>query len=226
MIQGRIENYFRAHKDEPACLLGNGPSLLRWELDELRRRHLLIGVNKSWTQGQAPYHCAISWEHVQHLCDGKYSPGRWVGGGFDPGVLFMRENMFSERAQRAMQGWEGTVVPLKQPQRNGDQVWFSADMSLGLHSSFGGQMAIELALWFGCAPIYLLGYDAHNVEGHHWCPQDGNSSANRRKQVEYMKPVAAYAERVGVKVYNSNEESAIPYFEFREPDGVAARAPV
>lgn len=217
MRVGRIGDYFQAHRGEPACLLGNGPSLLEWDIQQLRRDHVLVGINKSWTQGQAFYHCAISSEHVQDLIDGKYSPGRWVGGMFEPGVLFMRETMFSERAQHALKNWQGTVVPLKQPQRNGSQTWFSADMSLGLHSSFGGMMAIELALWFGCSPIYLLGYDAHNVEGHHWA-QDANRSANRRKQVEYLKPVAAYAERIGAKVYNANENSAIPHFEFRQPE--------
>lgn len=218
---GKIEDYRNAHQGEPACLLGNGPSLLRSDLGELRQNHLLVGINKSWTHGLAPYHCAISWEHIQDLCEGKYSPGVWTCGIFVPGVLFMREAMFSQRAQGVLKGWGGTVVSLKQPQRSADQVWFSADMSSGLHSAFGGMMAIEIALWFGCDPIYLLGYDAHNVEGHHWCPGDGNRSANRRKQVEYLKPVAAYAARIGARVYNANPDSAIPHFEFRQPELVA-----
>lgn len=224
MKQGRIEDYIQAHRGEPACLLGNGPSLLEWDIKQLRRDHVLVGINKSWTQGQAFYHCAIAWEHVQDLIDGKYSPGRWVGDTFESGVLFMREAMFSQRAEGALKNWAGTVVPLAQPQRNGSQTWFSADMSQGLHSSFGGQMAIELALWLGCSPFYLLGYDAHNVEGHHHS-KDANSSANRQKHVEYLKPVAAYAERVGAKVYNANENSAIPHFEFRKPE-LAGKVPV
>lgn len=226
MKVGNIETLLHAHRGKPACLLGNGPSLLDWDLEELRGNHVLIGVNKSWTQVQARYHCAIAWEHLQDLCDGKYSPGGWDGETFEHGMLFMREAMFSPRARTAMKNWAGTVVPIRQPQRNGDQVWFSADMSLGLHSSFGGQMAIELALWMGCSPIYLLGYDAHNVEGHHWSPSGANTSANRCKQVEYLKPVAAYAERVGATVYNANEESAIPHFQFRKPEVVAADAAV
>ena len=213
----QIEDFFQKHKGRSACVLGNGPSLLDHDLESLRKEHVFIGINKSWTVVQSSYHCFVAREHFVDLCEGKYSPGERHGDEFVPGVVFCTSGNAHEGRTRWLEAWQGQLVVLSPSQRLGDQVWWSADMSGGrYHSPWGGAFALELAAWMGLSPVYLLGYDAHNNEGHHWDtgPMHG---VDRRKQIAFLKPVAAYLEQAGVEVFNANPKSAIRWFPFKSP---------
>jgi hypothetical protein len=210
------------HKGQPACLLGNGPTLRtewgREKLEELKRSgYWLIGINKSWTEVQAHYHCFVAHEHCADLTMGKYSPGWWEGERFVPGVVFTSIGCIQQGGvTRLLEVWPGSLVAIAPASRFGDQVWWSADMMDGYHSPWGGGLAIELALWMGFDPIYLIGYDAKNHQGHHW-NIDFLGVVDRTKQVDFMKPIAKYAEQVGARVFNANKASAHRVFPYAIP---------
>lgn len=212
-----IKDYCLRHKGKSVCLLGNGPTLSQWSLDELRAAgYHLFGMNKSWTHGPAYYHTFLSSAHLEDVARQRYCPGRWQGDDFKPGVLFTTYGIVSHRI-RVFDGWPGTLVIMTQAGKVGDQVWFSADMAMGYHSCFAGSMALELAMWMGYDEIYLLGYDTHNYEGHHWDGDSKPAAAERTTQIAYMRPVSEYATKTRSKVFNANPDSAITWFPFRSP---------
>ncbi len=193
----KINNFFMKHKGEEVCLLGNGPSLQKFNLKELSMTKTLFGINKSWTAIETSYHTSTTWRQLKS-----------AGKKFD--TFFCTEHMFNVSTARNFDTIK--LIPIKPAKRNTAHGYFSSNMLLGYHSIFAGQMAIELALWMGFNPIWLLGFDAHNEEGHHY---DNSPPCDRTSQIEALKLVRPITDNLGVKIFNTNKNSAIPWFEFR-----------
>lgn len=212
-----INEFLLIHEGEPVCLLGNGPTLKDHDLEGLQSAGMkMIGINKSWTEVQCYYHTCVAQEHFNNTQEGLYQPGRTnADGGYEAGIFFITRQRIEYGKLRFFKEWHATLVPIRASRYIASDDYFSADMKMGYHSLFGGQMAIELALWMGFNPIWLLGFDAHNNEGHHH-HNVPSSYADRRKQIDLLEPVRPYADKSGVTIYNASLDSAIPWFEKRK----------
>jgi hypothetical protein len=136
-------------KGKPALLLANGPSLERhapsgrfcsWP-------GITVGMNRSWMVHPADLHVVLEADQVT-LAPGLYkylaSRGRLVAQGMGPdqwpeGTILLQEYRASfdrwswDLTQGAVSGWEG--------------------------AGSVAYVALQLAVWMGCRPVYFVGLD-------------------------------------------------------------------
>ena len=193
--------YLDVHVGESCAVLGNGPSLITHDLTRLTCKH--IGVNRSWKLIQSTYHVVADIEHLR-----EYFAGQW-----DTRLLFswrlphkkfqaMRTPEKDNKVRWADRHHHDWIVQSKRP-------W----------SGFSGIAAVELAVWMGFDPIYLIGYDLHDKEGKFYptnAGRLGESHASQRKLFEersacFTKPV---------QIYNCNEASALTCFPHKSVEEV------
>lgn len=205
-----------AYAGQACLLLGNGPSLGRWyeQLPEMGERYLTIGMNKSHLpplglehlpEYYADYHCVVNASLLRELCHG--TKQRW------------RKAVVSGMSNRRHLRERDDAILLNQV--GYESIW-RYDLVRGSDARFVGMMSLQLACWFGCSPIFLLGYDAHADEAHHW----GGTAPRRRTPAERARyfHVADFEraqtqlQRMDFEVYNANPHSAITAFAYQEPD--------
>jgi hypothetical protein len=110
----------------------------------------------------------------------------------------------------------GHIVPFTEMAK---QKVFHYDMVKGSDASFGGYLAIVVAVFLGFEIIYLLGFDEHNDEGHF---DDDSTTCLYRESahIPWFNLVARWLEtQTKVKIYNANSDSAIRVFPFESPFG-------
>lgn len=87
------------------------------------------------------------------------------------------------------------------------------------HGWSSGVAAIQLAMWMGCSPIYLLGHDLQVAGGrtHGFGVRDvGEKSRNypqRDKMFAGYETIAYHAQKTGTKIVNLSPCSSISFFE-------------
>lgn len=189
----------------PALLLGNGPSLNAIDFEQVRTP-VVIGMNKSWKAYQAMYHCVMYREdQLSALTDGQCLPR----------VLFSLAQPHQGAALRRLLP---ELHHLRFPQiRTKYPLGTMAfdGLQKGTPCRNTGQLAIEVALWLGCDPIYLIGYDLGYNDGHFF---DEVSPTNewRDKQRALF---SLLAKNIAVKfpertIVNLNPDSHIDAFVF------------
>jgi hypothetical protein len=129
----------------PALLLANGPSLHVPHLCDFE--HVTIGVNRSWMVHPASYHVVLEHDQVNEaprLYEYLAKRGRLIAQGMNAAA------------------WpEGTI--LLQEYRSTFDRW-SWDLTQGAVSGWEGAgsvayVALQLAVWMGCRPVYFVGLD-------------------------------------------------------------------
>ena len=207
-------SYRNACPDVPALLLGNGPSL---ELIDFGRLAVpvVIGMNRSWKAYQAMYHCLMyREEHISALTSGQCGPR----------VLFTIMQPHQAMATRRVLP-ELHLVRFPQIRTNYPLGTMAFDgLEKGTPCRNTGQFAIEVALWLGCDPIYLIGYDLGYDDGHFF--DDASPSGEWRDKQRAL--FRLLAQNIAKKfpdrsVFNLNPESSVDAFPFGELEMVQAR---
>lgn len=211
MANPKIGSFRNAHRNEPVLILGNGPSLCTVNFERLKVE--TIGIHRSWKKWLSPYHI-IGQHHsyFDELRNGEWKP---------PGIIFTRG------LQGA--GWSN-VCKLK---FLGIKPYLvSLDLEKGTHTTFVGQLAIEIAIWMGYDPIYLIGYDLNYREEHFdepkvkaedkefdktprvaYFPDDGTRDVQR-------KMLSMLAMESPSEIINLNWKSAVDAFPFKDLEEV------
>ena len=217
-----IADYHNLHRGEPVALLGNGPSLLSHNLKELPMR--AVGMHRSWRILPTEYHIILI--HREYFDD--ISAGLW-----EPGIIFV-QNHYSDynpkaphwkspsRAWHPLRHHENTVlVPNNRVGKMSGRISFdlAKDGSKVIHC---GLFTLEVLMWMGFNPIYLIGVDLKHDEGHFYSEKEGYSCPvpdKRDKQVWLWTEGARHiaAARPDLKIYNANPRSALTCFETRSP---------
>jgi len=207
-------NYFNIHKNKPAIILGNGPSLnnIRGHEEYIKSNFITIGMNTSWQLMQTQYHIIMfHYEHLEDLKRGKWVPKNCILWAFKD---------YCEMVLRDIN--EGTVIyvpsvadPKNEMHQYNYAGMISTDISDCSYADMTGHFALEVAVWMRCNPIYLIGFDLY---GGHFNDKLKPEDEWRGIQVDLMDMAAAQLkqELPQIKIYNLNPESAIEGFEKKE----------
>lgn len=213
-----IKDFKDKHVGEPVALLCNGPSLLRYDLSTLPCK--AIGMHGSWRLLQTEYHVILIHkpyfeEIAQGLCRPKIVFVRDFYGKFvdTPGYYDDKR------------GWHpccyhrDTVVIPRAPGRQNAS--FSFRLDEGNNIVHCGLLALEIAVWMGFNPIYLLGLDLIAGEGHFYDPPGTKCPTEVKRQIQ-IDLWQHSAERIKnarprIEVYNANRQSAVRSFKVKTP---------
>jgi hypothetical protein len=168
----RIED-FRDAESGPVALLGNGPSLAEWNLEELAERMPLFGINRSWKLIGTRWRCFVDAEHHKEFSS--VAPPHEIAfhlSGNEPKIDGVTVH------------WRPRLVP-------GENLRFCGfELDVGTYGLFAGHFAVELAAWMGFNPIFLAGYD---FEGGHFDDPDVERSP---KEVALWRKMVSNAREV------------------------------
>lgn len=196
---------FKNSVDGSVALLGNGPSLRGLPLKDLD--FPTIGINRSHKLIRSPYHCFVTQSMVGTLQDGTLHKSE---------VVFLPSRYMQRFTPEWHKGFPGSVVPFTEMAKQKD---FHYDLVKGSDASFGGYLAIVVAVFLGFETIYLLGFDEHDNEGHF---DDASTTCLYRESAHlpWFNLVDRWlATQSRVKIYNGNLDSAIRVFQFKAPFG-------
>ncbi len=163
-------------KDKPVLLLGNGPSL--HELGMAPHVKIpTIGIHRSWFALPSKYHIIL--RNVPRYKE-------W-GNHWDDFIEILPserpEVIFTSDSRKPKVDFQNLiVVPVKQNS-------FSFDLTQGSSAFNAGLLALEVAVWLGHNPIYLIGYDMNHNERNFM----GGKSApdeSKGKQITLMENAA------------------------------------
>lgn len=211
-----IKTLENEYEQIPCLLIGNGPSLSKWyaRLYDWHSKYLTIGMNLSWKppietpqfeEFHSHYHCIINASQLRHTIN--YDGAKWTRA--------VVTGMSNKRHLKDRQ--DGLLLP----QVGHEDIW-RFDLHRGTDARFTGMMALQLAVYLGCNPIYMLGYDAHPTDAHHWGgPPPRRRSVGQRAREFHVQDMERAARRIAgldVQVLNANAESAITAFPFGEPE--------
>ncbi len=193
MIKYRINHIKNRLSKLEVILLGNGPSLWRYDPSKIFQSRIpTIGINASWKFMRADYHCTLDKDHVRDYFDGYYIPAN--------GYIITSErleHLFTSYICSAVFAELMPKIPL-----NWEQSW-KTDLALGGFPQMTGLFAIQLAIYMGAQKIWLLGFDS--IE---W----------RRFQHRYYHHAARMItkDRPDIEIYNCNRLSLIKAFPRKE----------
>jgi len=216
MKQRRADEYYHVHSNYPAIIFGNGPSLdlVKGHEAVLNREFITIGMNRSWRVYPNPnYHVVMfHWEHLDDLSKGKWVPstGCTIWAFKDYCEMYLREVS------------QGNVVYVPSVANPDEEMhnynlagMLSCDVAEGSFADMTGHFGLEVALYLGCNPIYLVGYDLY---GGHFDDKLKPEDEWREVQVELFEYAAKQIkdEFKDRQVYNLNPNSVIEGFEKKE----------
>lgn len=205
-VERSPELYKDIHRGLRVVIVGNGPSA-----EQYFGKHfdaVVMGVNRSWQYpiGPARYFATMNSSHFNDVFMGKHRPA--------PHTVFARASIRNRyrSLKHCRYGWyvvfveqEGTSSPEN----------FSVDLTQFVAHCFSGIFAIQVALYMGFSEIYLVGFDAHDGEGH--AGADNSVTGRRSPQLPFYVPAAKVARERGQLIVNCNQDSAIRCFDFGEP---------
>ena len=193
-MQGQIENQragrlklgaFRGwNAGEPILILGNGPSLLTYDLGQWRG--LSLGTNRSHRVHQSTYHMALEQKYEAGLMKLKcpvFVAGTGWRVGYECPILSATVTTFSRDMEHGVVIGKGTV----------GSVVFAA---------------IQLAAYMGASPIYLVGVD---LAGPHFDGTPASKHLTRQNELFALVPkdVEVYAVPPSLSVFPKKEWSEV-----------------
>lgn len=195
---------------QAAFILGGGPSLKGFDVERLRGRGKVIGVNNAGLD-LAPWCDVLFWADQRWL-DWNHErlhlhTGEWKVSRKRPHLLLNCDVKFMTFRPRRLSHWPD---------------------SLG--GWCGGSSAINLAYLLGSKVIVLLGFDMHDLPLDRW--REGNwhdkhqlppvEGQRRNKFIPVLEAMAPDLERAGVLVINTNRRSALRCFPFADIEELLA----
>jgi len=199
----RIKDYKDIHTG-PCVILGNGPSILNHDLSKLIYPH--IGVNRSWRLIRSRYHAVAD---IIHLVE-------YFGDIWDADYVFTWRMPNSKFEDLRVKEKDDKCIWIKQDPPD----WPVKPEGRGPWSGYSGICAIELGMYMGYDPVYLLGFDLHDNEKKFYKCEHGDRSgrANNNQRIKVDKMAAVIPD--DRHVYNCNKESALTCFEYRDVEEV------
>lgn len=189
---------------ETAFILGGGPSLRGFNVERIRGRGRVIGVNEAGLT-LAPWCDVLFW-----------ADKRWLGWNHDRLHLHTGQWKVTRKRPHVPVPFDVRVLRFL-PRRLSH--WPDA-----VGGWCGGSSALNLAYLLGARRIVLLGFDMHDVPVERW--QEGNWHDRHRdpplkdqrasKFIPTLEAMAPELERAGVEVVNVNRESALRCFRFAD----------
>jgi hypothetical protein len=193
-------NYYKDLVEGPVLLLGNGPSIKTINPSSLSVP--TIGIHRSWHLMPSNFHVILR-SHPRY----DYWTNHWeefTKLKHQPDVVFTSDVRPPEVELNKTKLVVIPGVPNK-------QVKFSLDLSKGSGYFHAGTLALEVAVWLGYNPIYLIGYDLNNDEGNFMAVENVVSRESRSIQRSLM--IDAAKKLQDVKVYNCSWISSLQCFE-------------
>jgi len=208
------------HKGEGCVLLGNGPSLDKYDLDRLI--YPTIGMNRSWRKMSSPYHCVShSRRYITEIENKLWQPQTlFVIIGLGDSIAHRRREWLSLKLGT------GKLFLINRSVPHGNDN--GCDLVKGIRPGFTGTFAIMAAVFLGFTGIYLLGYDGNVNQGHFKFNSDGSTyktrdpdGSHRRGQIEQYITLQNMLDKKypQVRIMNLNPDSAIdcwPKVPFQE----------
>lgn len=204
-------------------LLGNGPPLHDWTMAELKALGAdTIGINRSWMASPSrdhkgfqgtTYHVFVSGAHGYSLCDGKVRTGLAI---CPKSLTWLIDS--GECGCGCKYAFVGVLSGGYSPTS------FKFDLNRGIMTKFAGYFALQLAAWCGYSEIFLLGYSAHDREGHAFDENPQKGLITRNGMRPWFRGAADWANARGdVRIINCDPESAITCFPRYSKDDVLAQ---
>lgn len=189
-------------KNKVVFLIGGGPSLKRFDFNRLLGKGIVVAINDAFLR--------IPW------ADALYSEDKvWFSTRSESIRGFLGKKFFAIQPQLFKDPFPCTLLERSRNIRLSDD---PGKINIGGNSGYG---ALNLAYLSGCREIVLLGYDLKptNGSGTHW--HEGYSWFNKRNEVSYyarwakqFEDTLPQLEKKGVKVFNTNYDSAVTAFPF------------
>lgn len=203
-----------AHAGERCWVVGCGPSAREWtrrEMTLLGGR--VVGANRCWRPSKdgsyhgindTHYHCWVSGAHAYDLCKGKIRTGTVVM----PKSL---KWIVTTGDCRAPRGQRYALIPTRNFGHGPTD--FKYDIDKGIMAKFAGYFALQVAAYLGFTTWLLVGFSSKNYEGHVYDDEPERGVITRDGMRKWMRGVSMWAERKGVRIINTDTESAIEWFE-------------
>lgn len=195
----------------PGLVLGNGPSA--GLLDVVRCKVEIVGMHRTW---RPPCNVTAPRFHVILQQRAYWQEIRRHDWRPDPHTTIVTKDVygqdgipFSDPAHPA-RIWPRTCFVRVLPT---DHHRFSLELNRGTYSNHAGSFALELAHWVGYDPIYLLGIDLGDRDGH-FCDDERTNVNTRKLQRSIFASAARYLPEG--RVVNLNPESTVRDFPFGE----------
>ena len=200
----KIEDFKDRHIGDSCALLGNGPSLSRYDLSKVDDHILLIGINRSWIDPALQYPNARPEKTKYHYASDIVHAEEFEQGLFDTEVFFHR-HIWALKASGCIRRKVEKFVDI-------------ADLFKQWKGKYAGPVALRLALYMGFSEIWLLGFDLIDGEEKFYdsVPGQGEIRNNmyarqRRRFNEISREVPHW-----VSIHNCNIRSALTRFPFME----------
>lgn len=183
----------------PAIILGTGPSLSK-QADSIRGSNAKIfGINNTYRDFDLDVWiaCDPQWHHFYGKVEGEFDKWHWD------------REICSRYGYQYVEGKWGEGLSL-----NNDYIHYG-------HSS--GYQALNLAVLYGCDPIYLAGYDMKYEKTRHYftglSKKDGEYPESLRKWSTFDGLIKCYntiASQPGLPaIYNITKDSGLTCFEHK-----------
>lgn len=196
------------HKDEPICILANGPTLLKG-LPLLPEGMLTIGMNASFSHHRSPYWVGLDRSTL------------WQADtlGYDPDVVFLPTMEECD----ASEGHGGFIYEKAKEQVHINSIFgrmfkWSNDLEEVIYTCRATiWFVLQLAAYMGCDPIFMLGFDLKGPRppGHIHAgePMFEDGTFHQLQLMGYLRRLLETGE-IGSRIYNCSPYSlctSLPY---------------
>lgn len=195
----------RELEGQTVVLVGGGPSLADVDLEPLRGRLTIFGMNNAYQK--AP------WCEYLFFADARWAHWHEDGLKHYQGVLLTTAQPITRPLPDSIRERARVVKNVKAPQ----WLWTTPPVmcrgSDAISGADSGALAIDLAVHMGAKRLILLGYDMKFKDGRtHWHPDHPmvtQLNTYTRRYLPQHPRIKAAADRLGVVILNATEGSAI-----------------
>jgi hypothetical protein len=186
------------------CILGNGPSLNKWRLDELDCD--TIGINLSTNLIQSKYYVTVAKDRARDVNDGKITAlgavftnrKALINPDIEQPVVILPMTLADDYARKAV---------AKQP-------IFDYDLTKPMRATFGGIVATQVALFLGYDTIYYIGMEGGTL---HFTGKHRDANRPGYHKTCFWHVAHWWRNQSRVKIYQTIDNSAIDYFPVAMP---------
>lgn len=212
-------NSLKGTKSGPVCLLGSGPSAK--DVSFFRISMPCIGINQSWREMETPWRVFIDPSNWIDLYN-KTAPMPElaifpfpVGQNRAQMRVGMREGRVFLGIHPEIPGLNGCVIGhLPEGQTMYEFMGFKLDQ--GTYAPFSGIFALEIAVWCGYNPIYVVGFDCEGA--HFFNPAFSITQFCLNNWGRMLTEVAPMIRKSGVEVFDCAVNTALRAFPKRNPE--------
>jgi hypothetical protein len=193
---------FRNCEEGSVCILGNGPSLNKWDLHKLDCD--TIGINLSTNLVHSKYYVTVARDRAKDVEDGAITAS---------GAVFTNRDIHPGIPQRVVK-LDMSLPDVYAREAVAKNPIFTYDITGPMFATFGGIAATQVALFLGYKKIYYIGFEGGTIHftGKH---RDVNRPGYHRTCFWH---VAHWLRNQSeIQIYQTIPDSAIDWFLVAEP---------